>query len=139
MKAQVCMAWLVVLFTGLSLSANAQKHPAHLQKRETITVQGGSCHSCKKKIEKAARSAGAYYAEWDMRSKVLTIAYDIQDSNAEKIQQRVARAGFDTPLVKAHPSSYQQLETCCRYDRKNTGAAISTSRDARQRSSASGL
>jgi periplasmic mercuric ion binding protein len=138
MKAQVCIAWLVVLFTGFSLSANAQKHPAHLQKRETITVQGGSCHSCKKMIEKAARSAGAYYAEWDMRSKALTVAYDIQNANSEKIQQRVARAGFDTPLVKAHPSSYQQLETCCRYDRKNTGAAISSG-DTPQRASASGL
>lgn len=126
MKAQVCIVWLVVLFTGFSLSANAQKHPAHLQKRETITVQGGSCHTCKKAIEKAARGAGAYYAEWDMRSKVLTVAYDIQDSNSEKIQKRVAGAGFDTPLVKAHHASYQQLETCCRYDRKNTGAAISS-------------
>lgn len=117
MKKQV-FVWLAVLIAGTSLSAVAQKHPAHLQKKETITVPGGNCGTCKKMIEKAARGGGASFAKWDMESKQLTVSYDIQYANSEKIQQRIAHAGFDTPLVKANPKAYQQLESCCRYERK---------------------
>jgi periplasmic mercuric ion binding protein len=117
MKSPI-LVWLAVLLTGTSLSAMAQKHPAHLQKKEKITVPGGSCDACKKTIENAARSGGAHYAKWNMESKVLTVSYDIQNANSEKIQQRIAHAGFDTPLAKANPKAYQQLEGCCKYDRK---------------------
>jgi mercuric ion binding protein len=125
MKKQA-LVWLAVLITGTSLSASAQKHPAHLQKKETITVPGGNCGSCKKIIEKAARGGGASFAKWDMDSKQLTVSYDIQYANSEKIQKRIAHAGFDTPLVKANPRAYQQLESCCRYERKGSDAAQST-------------
>ena len=117
------IVWMVILLTGTAFSASAQKHPAHLQKKEKITVQGGSCDACKKKIETAARGGGAYYAKWDMESKVLTVSYDIQHANSEKIQQRIAHAGFDTPLAKANPKAYQQLEGCCKYDRKGGDSA----------------
>jgi mercuric ion binding protein len=123
MKKQV-FVWLAVLFTGTSLSAVAQKHPAHLQRKETITVPGGNCSTCKKIIEKAARGGGASYARWNMESKKLTVSYDIQYANSEKIQTRIAHAGFDTPLVKANPKAYQQLESCCRYNRAGSDAAL---------------
>ena len=117
MKSSI-LVWLVVLLTGTTLSATAQKHPAHLQKKEKITVQGGACNSCKKTIESAARSGGAHFAKWDMESKVLTVSYDIQNANSQKIQQRIAHAGFDTPLAKANPKAYHELDGCCKYDRK---------------------
>lgn len=113
MKTQA-IVFSIILLMATSFSALAQKHPAHLQKRETITVQGGACGTCKKKIESAARGGGASYAKWDMGSKILTVSYDIQYANSEKIQKRIARAGFDTPLVKADPKAVQQLDSCCR-------------------------
>lgn len=128
MKAQVFIVWLVLLVMGTSVRAVAQKHPAHLQRTEIIKVPGGSCDACKKTIERAARAGGASYARWDMESKMLKVSYDIQDANSQKIQQRIAGAGFDTPLVKAAHKAYEQLETCCRYERIHTDAASADTR-----------
>src|SRR5438034_9522264 len=44
------------------------------EKNDTFKVSG-ECGTCKKKIEKAAKTAGASYASWDMKSKVLVVKY----------------------------------------------------------------
>jgi periplasmic mercuric ion binding protein len=86
------------------------------QKSETLKVSG-ECGSCKKKIETAAKKAGASYAVWDVDSKELTIKYNSTSTNSAKIQKAVADAGYDTPDVKATDEAYNKLDGCCQYER----------------------
>lgn len=85
-------------------------------KSETIKVSG-ECGMCKSKIEKAAKSAGASYALWDVDKKVLTVKYDSKSSNAAKIEKAVANVGYDTQNVKATEEAYNNLHGCCKYER----------------------
>ena len=77
----------------------------------------GNCGSCKKTIEKNALAAGAETAFWNKTSKYLTVSYDPTKSNTDKIQQSVAKAGYDTQDFKANDKAYKGLEECCQYDR----------------------
>ena len=89
---------------------------AQSTKTESIPVSG-NCGMCKATIEKAAKSAGAKEANWNTEKKVLTVKYISSSSNAAKIQNAVAAAGYDTRDVKATKEAYERLHSCCQYDR----------------------
>lgn len=91
---------------------------AQNQLSETLKVSG-ECGSCKKKIEKAAKDAGASYAVWTTDTKTLTVKYDSKSTNTDKIQQKIAEVGYDTPKFKATDEAYNKLEACCQYDRSS--------------------
>jgi len=78
----------------------------------------GECGTCKKKIEKSAKEAGATYAAWDQQTKMLKVSYSAAIDVAA-IQQKIADAGYDTPKFKAPDESYNALDKCCQYDRQS--------------------
>ena len=102
------------LFMALATLSFAQK-----TKTETIPVSG-NCGMCKSTIEKAAKGAGVKDANWDVDAKVLTVKYNSSSTNAAKIQQAVAAAGYDTRDVKTTDEAYGKLHSCCQYDRTAT-------------------
>ena len=85
-------------------------------KTETLKVSG-ECGMCKKKIEKAAKDAGASYALWNKDTKVLTIKYNKASTNTAKIEKKIAAVGYDTPDFKATDEAYSKLDECCQYER----------------------
>ncbi len=85
-------------------------------KKQTIKVYG-NCGQCKKKIEKNAIVAGATYANWNVKTKILNVSYNPSVTNAVKIETAIAGAGYDTQDIKSSDSAYNQLEECCQYDR----------------------
>lgn len=95
-------------------------------KTDKIKVSG-ECGMCKTKIEKAAKTAGASYALWDVDAKVLTVKYDSKATNAAKIEKAVAGVGYDTQSEKATDEAYDGLHGCCKYDRAASAAAHSAS------------
>ncbi|MDB5196154.1 MAG: hypothetical protein JWP88_524 [Flaviaesturariibacter sp.] len=101
------LSTLFIFFAQLSFAQS---------KSETFKV-AGECGMCKKKIEGAAKSAGASYASWNEDSKVLTVKYNSTSSNAAKIQKSIAAKGYDTPAFKASEKAYKRLDACCKYDR----------------------
>jgi periplasmic mercuric ion binding protein len=90
-------------------------------KKESFKV-AGECGMCQKKIEGAAKKAGASFASWDTDSKVLTIRYSSTSSNTAKIQKAVAAVGYDTPKFKATDAAYNSLHDCCKYERAGDAA-----------------
>lgn len=88
---------------------------------DSITVNG-NCGSCKKNIEKGALAAGATTANWDKKSKVLVVSYDPSKISTLSIEKAVAGVGYDTQDVKANETSYNKLDECCQYDRKELSA-----------------
>ncbi len=89
---------------------------AQTTKTEKIPV-AGNCGMCEKKIETAAKEAGAAKAEWNKDTKVLIVKYNSATTNAAKIQQAIASVGYDTRDFKATDESYNKLHACCQYDR----------------------
>lgn len=86
-------------------------------KTETISVSG-NCDMCKARIEKAAKIDGVSKAEWDSKSKVLSVTFDPLKINMDQISKKVAAAGHDIGKLKANDKAYAALPGCCKYDRK---------------------
>ena len=107
----------LVLFIILSSSATAQKN-------EEIKVWG-NCGMCKKVIETAATGAGASKASWSEDTKMLTVSYNAKKTDAKKIQEAVASAGYDTQDFTAPSEVYSKLHGCCQYERKQS-ASVAT-------------
>ena len=101
---------IVTLFLVIANLAIAQK-----VKTETLKVSG-ECGMCKKKIETAAKSAGATYALWSPQTKMLKVTY-ASTIGTSAIQQKIADAGYDTPQFKATDEAYSSLDKCCQYER----------------------
>jgi periplasmic mercuric ion binding protein len=110
----------VAIFMALAVLSLPKDSFAQKATTETIPVSG-NCGMCKGNIEKAAKKAGAADAKWDADVKTLTVKYSSSSTNAAKIQQAVAAAGYDTRDVKTTDVAYNKLHSCCQYDR--TGAA----------------
>ncbi len=101
----------------IAITGSAQK-----TKTETFNVSG-NCGMCEAKIEKAAKSAGANYAEWNKDTKIITVKFSSTTSNLAKIQKSIADAGYDNVGAKAKDETYDKLHSCCKYDRTSGVAA----------------
>jgi len=102
------------------------------QKTKTDTFQvSGNCGMCEAKIEKAAKAAGATYAEWNKDTKVITVKYNSTSSNLAKIQKGIADAGYDNVGVKTTSEAYDKLHACCKYDRTAVATAGTEKMSAR--------
>ena len=105
------------IFSLLTLClAIAQLSIAQKVKTETFNVSG-ECGMCKKKIEKAAKEAGATYAMWNQQTKQLKVTYNAAGTSSSSIQQKIAGVGYDTPQYKATEEAYNSLDQCCQYTR----------------------
>ena len=107
-----CMKKLILLsgfMMAILLSANAQT--------ATQFKVSGNCGVCKSSIEKAATSAGAKTANWDMDAKLLTLMFDSK-TNLDKIETAIAAVGYDTEHKTATKAAYDALHECCKYERE---------------------
>jgi copper chaperone CopZ len=101
---------LAILSLAMASVAGAQT------KTETFKVSG-NCGMCKSKIEKAAVEAGAKTATWDVDSKIITVTYKKSSTNTAKIQEKIAKVGYDNAGAKASNEAYDKLHGCCKYER----------------------
>ena len=115
------MKTLKIFSTAILILLAAQLSFAQKTTSKTFKVSG-ECGMCKKKIEKAAKDAGATYAVWSTQSKILTVRYNSLSTNTAKIEQKIAGVGYDTPDYKATDKAYNKLDACCQYDREGSGA-----------------
>jgi mercuric ion binding protein len=86
-------------------------------KTETLNVSG-NCDLCKARIEKAAKIDGVTKADWNSKSKILSVTFDPLIINMDQISKKVAAAGHDNGKLKASDKAYAALPGCCKYDRK---------------------
>ncbi|MDO9154015.1 MAG: ATPase [Paludibacter sp.] len=99
----------LVAFTISTLSFAAKA-----TKTEAFKV-AGNCESCKTRIEKAAKVAGVIKAEWNQKTKALTLVYDPAQVKSDEVQKKIAAVGHDTPKYKATTAVYNALPGCCKY------------------------
>jgi copper chaperone CopZ len=104
----------------LSAAAVAQK-----TKTETFQVSG-NCGMCEAKIEKAAKAAGASFADWNVDTKIITVKYNSKSTSLAKIQQSIAEAGYDNTGAKAKDETYNKLHGCCQYERTDANDSVAS-------------
>ncbi len=110
-----------IIFSLFSINTST----AQTTKTETIKVWG-NCGMCKTTIEKSAKKAGAKTADWNEDSKELKVSYAVNKTSSAKIQESIAKSGYDTQDFTAIQTAYDNLHGCCKYDRKNATASAAT-------------
>lgn len=105
----------MLLLVTLSVQAQDKKNK---NAKYNIEVNG-NCEQCKKRIEKAAFSVpGVKTANWDINSHQLTVILNEEKSSPEDLNKAVAKVGHDTKEVKATQADYDNLHSCCKYERQ---------------------
>lgn len=106
---------MLVALTGLSAQAQEKKNDKNA--KYDIEVKG-NCDLCKKRIEKAAYSVkGVKSATWNAEEQDLHLIIDENKCSIEDVHAAVAKAGHDTGKVKAADADYNNLHSCCQYER----------------------
>lgn len=105
---------MMLLFVTLSTQAQEKKNK---NAKYSIEVNG-NCEQCKKRIEKAAFGvSGVKSADWNMDNHNLTLILNEDKSSLTDVKNAVAKVGHDADNVKATDADYQQLHSCCKYER----------------------
>lgn len=108
--------FVYVLLLMIPLAACGKKVPVNA-KTDTFKVWG-NCGMCKKTIEKSLKVDGVYKADWDRKTKMITVAYDPLKISLDDIKKHIADAGYDNEGFKADSASYESLHSCCKYERE---------------------
>jgi mercuric ion binding protein len=108
---------LITLLAVLGFSAQAQTKKS--KNLKYATEVNGNCEQCKKRIEKAAFGVpGVKTANWDISSHQLTVILNEEKSSPADLNKAIAKVGHDTREVKAEQADYDNLHSCCKYERQ---------------------
>ena len=91
--------------------------PSRPTKGENQFFVRGNCVSCKTRIEKAAKTAGAEAADWNAETQTVTLDFNPAKTSADAILKMIADVGHDNEKYTASDSVYKNLPDCCLYDR----------------------
>jgi periplasmic mercuric ion binding protein len=105
------------LLVVVTLSAQAQEKK-NKNAKYTITVNG-NCEQCQRRIQKAAFSVdGVKTASWNIETHQLALTLNEEKTSLSAVEKAVAKVGHDTEEVKATKEDYDNLHSCCKYERK---------------------
>ena len=107
-----------VIISAFGLTASAQTvFKAYVQtKTETFKVYG-KCELCKTRIDKAVKEEGASTADWNLKTRMLTVSFNPAKTNIDALEKKLASVGHDTEKYRAPDDVYANLPSCCHYER----------------------
>ena len=110
---------LIIMITTISstLIAQTTSGTSGKQKTETFKVWG-NCNMCKNRIEKAVKAEGASAADWNVKTKILTVTFDPAKTSVDSFSKKLASVGHDTEKYRADDKAYNALDACCQYTRE---------------------
>jgi len=114
-KLFIILLFAVVL--GLNTSAQTHDHQNMVSTKTDTLKVWGNCDMCKDRIEKAVKAEGATSAEWNAKTKILTLTFDPAKTNMDKFGKKLASVGHDTEKFKTDDKVYNALPGCCKYER----------------------
>jgi mercuric ion binding protein len=84
---------------------------------ETSFGVKGNCKMCKKTIEASALSLeGVLKADWDVKTKQVSLVYDDQMIDLISVHKAISDSGYGTDLNELNKEAYDNLPLCCQYD-----------------------
>lgn len=114
---------LLIIITLAATNFFAQDKTVKAQNVKTSIRVFGVCGDCKDRIQEAAFSIkGVKQAEWNKKTKQLSVVYNKAKCTQLQIEEAVAKIGHDTDAVKAADSVYKSLPACCAYRSGSTGS-----------------
>jgi len=78
----------------------------------------------KARIEKAAKLDGVSKADWNKETKEMNVTFNDVKTNLESVQVAITKVGHDTNAIKATDEAYNELPSCCNYDRSDLKAPM---------------
>ena len=112
------MKKLIGFFAALLLMINVSmaQTTAKATGTEEVKIKTSAvCEMCKASIEKALSvEKGVKSAKLDVSSKVVTVVYRKDKTNADKIRTAVSKTGYDADQVPADTKAYEKLHPCCK-------------------------
>ena len=106
---------MMLLFVAFSGQAQDKK-----SKNAKHTIEAnGNCDQCQKRIQKAAYSvSGVKSAIWNIETHELSLILNEEKCSILDVKKAVANVGHDADEVKASNDVYENLHSCCKYERK---------------------
>ncbi|TAL77609.1 MAG: copper chaperone [Bacteroidetes bacterium] len=112
---KIFLTALLMVAAGVTASAQSHEHMnMPTSKTETFKVWG-NCESCKARIEKAVKAEGATSADWNIKTKLLTVTFDPAKTSVDAFSKKLAAVGHDTEKYRADDKAYNALDACCQY------------------------
>ena len=101
----------------LGFSVNAQETKKNKNAKYAIDVNG-NCEQCQKRIQKAALSvSGVKSATWSIETHQLSLILNEEKVAVLDVKKAIAKVGHDSDTVKATDKDYDNLHSCCKYER----------------------
>jgi copper chaperone CopZ len=114
----------MISILGLVLMSLVMINPATAQEKkknsEEIKIQTSAvCGMCKDRIEHdLAFEKGVKSVVLDSDTKIVTVGYNPDKTNPDKIRLALSKIGYDADNVKADPEAYAKLPPCCKKGNK---------------------
>ena len=78
----------------------------------------GNCGMCEKTIESSLDGVkGITEADWNVETDEMTVSYDPEVITLDDIKQKIADVGYDSDSHRAKDEVYENLHSCCKYER----------------------
>lgn len=108
---------MMLLMVTLSTQAQEKKNK---NAKYSITVNG-NCEQCQRRIQKAAFSVnGVKTASWSIETHKLDLTLNEEKTSIAAVKKAIAKVGHDADEVKATKEDYDNLHSCCKYEREET-------------------
>lgn len=119
------LSLLIILIAGtfISCNKNTQNNSDSTSNTQqsasseviTISIPTVQCRTCKKNIETALKNQpGIVKATVDIKNLKANVEIDKSLTSAGKVEEIIAKAGYDANGVKADPVAYEGLDDCCK-------------------------
>ena len=105
---------LLLIVSGVSAQGQEKKN----KNAKYTTEVNGNCEQCQKRIQKAAYSIpGVKSASWSVETHQLTVIINEEKCSILDVKKAIAKVGHDTDSVKSTKEDYDNLHSCCQYER----------------------
>lgn len=106
---------MMLLLVALSTQAQTKKNK---NAKHTVFVNG-NCEQCQKRIQKVAFSVnGVKSANWSIETQNLVLTINEEKTSVIAVKKAIAKVGHDTDNIKATKEDYDNLHSCCKYERE---------------------
>ncbi len=101
---------IALIILGGYINASAQDTTA-------VIKSTAQCGECKEKIEAALNfEKGVKSSNVNIETKEVTVVYNSQKTDINKIRTAISKPGYDADEVPADEKAYKRLKPCCTKD-----------------------
>lgn len=109
---------IVAVLLMVVFAFSAQGQDKKNKNAKFTTEVNGNCEQCQKRIQKAAYSVpGVKSASWSIETHQLSLIINEEKCSLMDVKKAIAKVGHDTDSIKSTKEDYDNLNTCCQYER----------------------